>query len=431
MRSDGQTSVATKAASPYGLALVSYAIFLFACLLPPSTYVHYMDEPDYMFMDISAITFYSLCVVSFLVGVWLIDLLLPVAGFNSERVVCSLSPATFLLIPLASGLAVSLLSNVNLIRSNPDLFLLFLVEGGGAEVKSELQFQGSLGLAGIYLIGIVWWATWRCDQLNVQGGQRRLVKVAQYLATASVMLTMILKVTRGLIMPVITGVAIVYLLRKSRRGETRGAFLVKVAAIFAASVLVLFLLGWFVRGGTDLTKDLMGYTIASYNRFSALLSGRLHYPYSGRGIYLFAFLGYNKMLNSIIPFGDMLRWPNFMDYWQSEFRAMGPAGLGENFVFAGTFGYIFADVGWLAPVFVFFEGLLCGVIWRSIKRGGVLGIVVYPWFAFCILCWFGMNSLFETTALALILDVVGLSIYESLFLRYEKHQSFPRLASKG
>jgi len=389
-----------------------------------------MDEHDYMFMDVSAITFYSLCVIFFLFGVWLIDLFFPVAAFSDEKPMCRLPPATFLLIPLGLGLVFSALSNILLIRSNPDLFLLFLVQGG-AEVKSEFQFQSSLGLAGVYVIGIVWWATWRCDQLNLQGRQRRLVKTVQYLATASVILAAILKLTRGELIPVITGIAIIYLLRKSTRAETRAAFLVRFGLIFVFSVLILFLLASFVRGTTSLMEDVFAYTIAPYNRLSALLSGRLRYPYGGRGTYLITFLGYSNMLNNLIPFRDMLRWPSVMDLWQSEFRAMGPAGLGENSIWAGTFGYIFADLGWLAPVFVFFEGLLCGVVWRSVKLGRPLGAVLYPWFAFCILFWFGMNSMFASWVLAFILDVIGLSIYEALFLRYGGRQPVQLLAIEG
>jgi hypothetical protein len=70
-------------------------------------------------------------------------------------------------------------------------------------------------------------------------------------------------------------------------------------------------------------------------------------------------------------------------------------------------------------LFVFFEGVLCGVVWRSIKLGRPLGIVLYPWFAFCILFWFGMNSLLENKLLPLVLDVIGLSLYELLCLRRE------------
>jgi hypothetical protein len=413
-----QSAFLAKAVSPYGLALVSSAIFLLAWLFPPSAYSAYMEEPDYIFLNVTALALYSVCVMAFLLGVWLIDLFFPVGGLRDEKLVYRLSPVTFILVPLSLGLIFSVLSNVIIIRSTPDLLRL-LLEQGGAELKTELQFQTPLGLAGVYLIGIVWWATWRCDQLDLRGGQRRMVKLFQYLATASVVLTTILKLVRGELMPVITGVAIIYLLRKSVHVRKQGAFAFKFFVIFASSVLVLFLLASFVRGTTNLTKDVFAYTIASYDRLAALLSGRLRYPYGGRGIYLFSFLGYNNMLNMIVPFRDILHWPSFMEYWQSEFRAMGPAGLSENAIWTGTFGYIYADIGWFAPLFVFFEGVLCGVVWRSIKLGRPLGIVLYPWFAFCILFWFGMNSLLENKLLPLVLDVIGLSLYELLCLRRE------------
>lgn len=126
----------------------------------------------------------------------------------------------------------------------------------------------------------------------------------------------------------------------------------------------------------------------------------------------------------------MLRWPSVIDLWQSEFRAMGTAGLSENAIWSGTFGYIFADIGWFAPLFVFFEGLLCGVVWRSIKLERPFGIVLYPWFAFCILFWFGMNDMFDNRIIVYIVEIIGLSIYESLFLRYEAPQACPQLAIK-
>jgi hypothetical protein len=427
MKTNAPASFLTRAVSPYGLAAVSSAIFLFACVFPPGTYSSYMDEPDYMFLNISAITLFAVCVTFFVGGVWLVDLLFPVSGFRNEERECRLSPVTFLLIPLVAGLIFSALSNLIIIRNNPGLLLLFLSQGG-AEAKADIQNQATLGLAGIYLIGIVWWVTWRCDQMNIQGKQRRLIKIFQYLAATSVIISTILKLARGQLMPVITGIAIIYLLQKSARAGTSRTFLLKFSLFFGGSVLGLFLLASFARGTTDMTKDVFGYTIASYNRLAALLNGKLYYPYSGRGIYLFSFVGYNNMLNAVVPFREILRWPSFMDYWQSEFAAMGRAGLTENAIWAGSFGYIFADIGWFAPVFVFLEGVFCGAIWRSIKLGRPLGIVLYPWCAYSILFWFGMNSLFDNTILAFALDVVGLSIYESLFLRQKAPQTVPALA---
>ena len=68
-------------------------------------------------------------------------------------------------------------------------------------------------------------------------------------------------------------------------------------------------------------------------------------------------------------------------------------------------------------MFVFFEGVLCAFVWRSAQLGNTLGIVLYPWFAFSILFWFGMHYLFDNKIVALCGDIVLLSLYEAVLLR--------------
>lgn len=68
MNQVGQKRVLNNIVSPYGLALFSYAVFLFACLIPPAIYTYYMREPDLMFIDPATILFYTLCVAAFLGG---------------------------------------------------------------------------------------------------------------------------------------------------------------------------------------------------------------------------------------------------------------------------------------------------------------------------------------------------------------------------
>ncbi len=416
MQSSWQTTFLIRRVSPYGLALISTLIFLIAFFFPPSIYSYYMDEPSYMFMDFGALAFFLLCAGSFICGVWLIGIVFPVQAFADDKLESTFSPTAFLLAPLTLGLTLSLLSNFIIVKNNPSLLFLLFAQGG-AELKSEIQLGGSFNLTHTFLIGLVWWVSWRCDDLNIEGVSRFWIKVVQYVAIASVVLSAMLKLGRGELMPVVAGLVVIYMLRKARKKQVNTAFLLKIGVGSAAAVLGLFLLFSYIRNSIDLSRDLIAYSLASYNRLSALMAGKLHYPYAGHGIYLVSFLGFNNALNSIIPFRDILGWPSFMDYWQSEFAAMAPAGLSDNSIWAGTFGYIFADIGWLAPVFVFFEGLLCGLVWRSIKLGRPLGIVLYPWFAFCILFWFGMNYLFDNKVVVLFLGAMCLYVYEGLFLK--------------
>ncbi|HXP07680.1 MAG TPA: hypothetical protein VN828_04255, partial [Acidobacteriaceae bacterium] len=56
-------------ASPYGLAIFSYGLFLFAWLFPPGLYTEYVREPDLMFLNPITLVFFSLCVAAFSLGV--------------------------------------------------------------------------------------------------------------------------------------------------------------------------------------------------------------------------------------------------------------------------------------------------------------------------------------------------------------------------
>jgi hypothetical protein len=173
-----------------------------------------------------------------------------------------------------------------------------------------------------------------------------------------------------------------------------------------------------LRGGSveHLLGDLMSYSISSYNRLSAVVHGRIVYPYSGRGIYLWSFLGFNNMLNAVIPFREWFHWPSFLQVWQSEFDATSNAGLNGFSIWSGTFGYIFAEVGWLSTLYVFVCGMLYGAVWRSVKHGKLLGVILYPWFAFCILFWFGTNYLFDNKIIVLLADALILAAYERIML---------------
>lgn len=375
-----------------------------------------MDEPNYMFLDPASLLFFTICTFSFVAGVALIDIAFPVEAFGDRRVRPRIGPVFFLLLPVLPLLALSALSIYLVLQSNPNLLELWLSQGGN-EIKGGLEMQGTLGLASIYLLGVIWWVAWRSDQISLGRRQRYIVKAAQYTATTIVILSATLKLGRGELMPVITGVAVVYVLLRiiRRRADNRFAVIASIGVLGA--MVTAFGLVAFVRGAADPSQLLtatFAYTISSYNRLAALLAGRLQYPHGGRGIYLFSFLGFNNVLNSVVPFREYLSWPSFYDVWQTEFQANWRAGLNGYSIWASAFGYSFIDLGWWAPVFVFFQGLLGGAAWRAAKAGRIFGIVLYPWVTFCILFWFGTNYLLDNKFVVLVVVALLLSLYERL-----------------
>lgn len=407
--------------SPYGLALVSYAIFLIGCLVPPSIYSHYVFEPDLMFLDPAVIFFYSLCVCFFLLGVWLVGWI----GGNQTHAVPSrstrLSPLVFLLLPLTLGTVLTDISRVLLLKKNPSMLLmLFAQQSGGSKFAGGLEVNGTFAIATMLLIGIVWWSIWRYPELKFRGWRRWLVLIMLIAGILSVLLSATMILSRNQIMMFLCGLAVIYMLKKQIRGEVTWKFVLVSALVFAVAVTSLFILFSFLRGTADWDMQIFllgGYTLGSYNRLAAVLSGRLHYPFAGRGLYLSPFISFNNSFNAIIPIEKWMHWPSSLEVWGSEASAVTEAGLMGNLFWSGTFGYVFSDLGWFTPLYIFLYGLMYGMVWRWLKAGRALGIVLYPCFAFCILFWVGTNYLLASDPVVLLTVAVFLAGYEFLFVK--------------
>jgi hypothetical protein len=407
--------------SPYGLATISYAFFLFACLIPPSVYSHYMHEADLMFLDPATILFYTLCVVAFMAGVGLVDWLFPTTHFEERKLATRISPTAFLLAPLLGGIALTLISMFLLIKQNPDIILLLLAQqGGDLKAVGGIDVDSTFPLAPLMLTGIIWLVFWRATDLGIQGWRRRLVNVVLVVAMLSVIGSATLIVNRPLLMLVVCGLAILYVARRVARKQVSFKFIFGSAAWIATCVVLLFSAFSFLRG-TDTWNSqvytLFGYTVASYNRLAALLNGTLRYPFGGRGVYLCSFVTFSHMLNQIIPLDKIMNWPAYLEVWNSEFGAIDRAGLDGGGIWSGAFGYIFSDLGWFSVPFVFGYGMLYGVVWNWMKQGKTLGIVLYPGIGFCALFWFGSNYLFDSEMVFLLVTAIILAVYESAILK--------------
>ena len=414
MITDRQSRALNNIVSPYGLAIISYAFFLFACLIPPSVYSHYMNEPDLMFLDPATILFYSLCVAAFLSGVWLIGWLFPTT-FVLIRFKTKIAPVLFLFVPLALGIGAVAVAMFLLLKQVPGISLLLLSQQG-ADVKDALAFdvQGRFTAPPLMLTGIIWWAYWRHSSISLSTAGRRLVNVMLAVAIVSVVLSSTLLLSRNHLMQLLTGMAILYVLRKIISKQMRLRLLLKIGATVSITVASLFMAFSFLRGTNSLDDQLhglLGYTIASYNRLAALVNGDLHYPLAGHGIYLSAVATHTRLL----PFKSLLHTPETVEAWAAEFGAVSEAGLDGSLIWSGTFGYIFSDLGWFSVFFVFGYGLMYGLVWKLFKAGNVFGCILYPCFGFCILFWLGTNYLLDEPLELLLLASILLLSYETLF----------------
>lgn len=407
-------------ASPYGLALFSYLVFLFSCLIPPSTYTSFMHEPDFMFLDLPTILFYTLCVVAFLIGVWIWQCLFPVHPSPEESITVRASPVLFIGLPLAVAIALSMLSNYLLLRANPNILLLLIAQQGqelkGADVLND---QGTMIYAAPILNGILWWSSFRLTQMKVSGMKRRLLWLGIALGVVASLLSATLKLSRANLMVVACGLAVLYVHRKASLGKLSTGSALRLILAFPLAIALLFGSFALLRGSEELdvvANQLAGYSIASYNRLAAVVNGQLQYPYSGTGKTLFSAITTSKAIAKVLPFRDAMNLPDAAELFGGDFSAVSRAGLNPVLVWSGAFGYIFSDLGWYSPWFLLGYGLFYGYVWQSLRKRSLVGILIYPWAAFSIFFWIGGNYLTDSSVIYLALCGFILWAYERKLL---------------
>lgn len=402
--------------SPYGLALFSYAFFWLACLIPPSTYRHYMMEPDLMFLDPATILLYTTCVISFIAGVWLIGWMFPTSIIEHKyRTV--ISPTAFLALPLLIGIAAAASAVVYLITHYPVILLGLLTQQGG-DIKDTVAFQlgGMFTLLPLLLIGLTWWAYNRHFDVEMHRWGRRLIVLCLWISILIMIVLSVVTLSRNMLILGICGLGILYVLQKAANHQLNRRLALRVGISSMVIVAVLFFAFSFLRGIGNWNEQIntfLGYTVASYNRLAAIVNGSLHYPFSGRGIYLSDIVAHSRFL----MLSQVMNTPNTLAVWGSEFAAVSQAGLDGRLIWSGAFGYIFSELGWFSFIFLFGYGVLYGFVWNWAKRGMILGVVLYPCFGFSVLFWFGSNYLLGRPLEMFLVVALVLAIYERIFLR--------------
>lgn len=405
-------------ASPYGLAAISCAFFLFACFIPPSLYSHYMAEPDLMFLDPATMLYYLLCVIFFCAGLYLLNWIFP-SSFEQFKSSTTIPSILFLLCPLLLGIGALCAADVYLIRHFPT-FLALLFSQHGEDIKNTLAMASDadthLQFIPISVTGLVWWAYWRGSRLDLRRWQWWCVRVFLFLGWLMIISFAVLTLSRALLMLATEGFLILFLVRVASTGRLNVGFLLRIMIAAVLGAALMFLGFAFLRGSTNLDSEigsLGGYTVASYNRLAAVVNGQLHYPFAGRGIYLSGVAVHSRVL----PFNSLLNPPDYLEVWGSEFGAVEHAGLDGSLIWSGAFGYIFSDLGWYSVIWVFGYGILYGLVWKAIKCESIFGAILYPYFGACILFWLGSNYLFEQPLEVLLPLSMLLAGFEFLFLK--------------
>jgi hypothetical protein len=408
--------------SPYGLAMISYLVFLFAWVFPPGLYTEYIHEPDFMFLDPLTLIFYTACVAAFLLGVRASRYLGTSVPGNTERIVSVRSPLLYLLSPLlaaASAGAIYLMkvgAKINLIGLLASAQGSVIKAANGAGQMSEGRWDESIPL----LTVLLWWSLFRARELRLRGATKAVFYLTFLPCFAVGIFIGVATVNRANLMPIILGTLVIYIVPKTRSANTKVVRLAFMGAVGSVAAVGAFLFLSFLRGAFALSlliTSLLGYTIVSYNRLTALLNGVMHYAYEGHGVYLVPAFVSDEKVNYLFNLADRFGWPSSFALFQTEFLSTSAAGLNPAFIWAGAFGYVYSDIGWWTPLYWCFIGVIAGVLWDKFSACRSVGLVLYPWVAFTVLMWCGGNLIFRTNFIQYCEFAVVLYIYDKLFLR--------------
>jgi hypothetical protein len=409
-------------ASPTALALFSCSLFAFGWLFPPDLYSAYLHELDWLFLSPVCLLYFCLCVSGFFFGVRF-SRYLKGASFDSEPPpISTASPFSYLALPVVT---MTILCGVYLVLLGARVnFIALLASQQGSSLK--MLSEGGTGVASrwgmlhVFLTATLGWAQYRALQLTFSKGRKGIFWIIFSVGWLVDAATSVAMVDRTQLMPLMASTMIIAIFFKTRGKRIR---LFRIAAFVSGSMLALlgaFLLLSFLRGSlliSSLVQGLLGYTIVSYNRMAALLLGAMHYGYEGSGVYMVPFLSESEGLNRIIPFNDMFGWPNARQLWSTEFGSVAQSGLNPNYIWSSIFGYLYSDIGWFTPFYMFFYGLLACYFWIKFKTGKAIGLVVYPWVAFGIMFWVGVNFLPYDRLLNYIEMGLLLTFYDHFWIR--------------
>lgn len=414
---------------PSNLAIGAAALCIAFSCFPPTLYSNLIGEPDYMFADPLTILYIVLCALGFCVGCrW-------VAGgardnWRSARIgQLASSHAGDSWTPVAFAIVAALIGIGTAIEfiGNPSLFVAALATGSAESLRGDAVSGGvdsGFSILSILPLGfplLLWAIVWSLRCAPARKRTRGFITACAVIYGVCLLLTL----QRNLLLPYLISIFGVVSAIKLHTSGMPMRKLAKGIVIAGVAIIALFTLVAYFRGGdsdSPLTV-LTGYLPASVNRLAALLHGAYKPAISGEPYYAFRFLWHPPLVRRFVPIDVWgrslgLHIPETsIDGWAAEFDAISSGGLNASFIWSTALGYVFYDFGWASPLYFAALGAVMGWMWKLFLRRSPAGMVLYPYFATCILLW-------PTDHLA-ALPQIWLFVFTAAFLKFRYAGSNP------
>lgn len=394
--------------SPQRLIILSALILVAFTFVPPRTYSAYIDEVNYMFLNVELLLYVVGCFALIYLGTS-IGARLKFPAPRCFPKLLGVSPFSYLFWPVALALGLVVATVAIILKNEPWLIATALV-GDGQEVKNMMAtatqgaMTGTLPLA----MAICWWsyAQFLKMRLHMRRLQRSLCWMLIFTLAGFLFVAYAITLARYLLMPLIFGMFLLRIRAKLSEGVPLKRLLLP-AAIFGVFVLVLFGAIAAMRtknGGGGVIGSFIGYGPTSMNHLAALMEGKMrpgllqdYFDMQNFGFYYkFPFV---ERLYDLSSMYDQAHDAPFNTTWR--------AGLNGAYIWITSLGEIGYGLGVFALLYFVIYGYLVGRAWAGFKSGTTFGSIMYPWAAFCILFAFGSNY-FAGRNLSVMLLACGL-----------------------
>jgi len=390
-----KTNIDKLITSPYGATLFPIILMMLSFAFPSSLYEYLINEPNYMFLNYKIITFGMLCILFYYIGVYISNY----KPFLHFRLLQKLKHQHLLInfkIILAFVIILQFVYffflNIFFYKSLNQNLLEIVFSGRGQLIKDYLGIEIKIpfGIASIpnYVLGIEFWLiynlyTFQKGMFDIKN--LKYLKLANTLSLILLVIFNIISVNRPILIILIIGYFVIH------------SYFRKESVIFNLAkswfiILLLFVFISILRWSSNnenlvnlILNRLLGYTIASFNRFAFIIDGKLSYVDVGipKVFYIFPILK--------IPLTN-IEFHNFLEYSRLSLSACGNLGLNPDYNMATLFGGIYQSIGIATPIYFLFLGFIGRRLYISFKNGKTFGIIFYPLFyAYVVLCMIDVN----------------------------------------
>jgi len=414
---DGKINTHKMILSPYGATLFPVLLLFISFIFPPSLYEHYVNEPNYTFLNFKMLAFGLLCVFFYYIGIYISKYKYsPLFNFRLIKKNIKLPIFTYLGIILAIAIFLKLFF-IFLLFVYIDNLLEIIISGKGQLIKDylgkKIKIPFGLGALPSFIIGIEFWLLYKwyafqTELIHLSKSKYFKFKMLILFSMVLFIVSNIIHVTRPLLMIYLLWWFLIY------SHFNKGSIFRRIVKLSIIIVLIFIIVQILRSAGIDSYESfdklvlgkLLGYTIADFNRFALIIEGKLNYVEAGISRIFYILPIYKIPLTNIVFF-------DFVEYSSLSLSAAGNAGLNSSYNTATLFGGIYQSIGIATPLYFTVLGFIGNRLYISFKNGKTFGIIFYPLFYASVALWMIDVNIFFMFFLYFFYSFIFVVLYEA------------------